>query len=55
MQADLRDQARKVYETTDGFVGAEETRNEGHGGKIDEDERWMIKDGRLKPEMGVSA
>jgi hypothetical protein len=31
VQADLRDQARKVDETTDGFVGAEETRNDGHG------------------------
>jgi hypothetical protein len=33
MQADLRDQAGKIDETTDGVVGAEETRNEGHGGE----------------------
>jgi len=31
MQAELGDQARKIHETTDGFVGTEETRNEGHG------------------------
>jgi hypothetical protein len=33
MQADLRDQARKIHEATDGVVGAEETRNDGHGGE----------------------
>jgi hypothetical protein len=31
MQADLRDQAGKIHETADGFIGAEETRDEGHG------------------------
>jgi hypothetical protein len=46
MQADLRDETRQIQETTDGFVGAEETRNEGHGREMTEDERWMMKDGR---------
>jgi hypothetical protein len=41
MQADFRDQARKVHETADGFIRAKETRNEGHGWK---DRRWMMKD-----------
>jgi len=35
VQADLRDQTGKVHETADGFVGAEETRNEGHGRGIE--------------------
>jgi hypothetical protein len=34
MQADLRHQAGKIHETTDGFIGTEETRNEGHGSKV---------------------
>jgi hypothetical protein len=31
MLANLRDQAREVNKAADGFIGAEETRNEGHG------------------------
>jgi hypothetical protein len=41
MQADLGDQAGEIHETTDGFVRAEETRDEGHGredrGKMTDD------------------
>jgi hypothetical protein len=41
VQTNLRDQAREIHETADGFVGAEETRNEGHGrddrGKMTDD------------------
>jgi hypothetical protein len=31
MQANLRDQAREINKAADGFIGAEETRDEGHG------------------------
>ena len=31
MQADLGDQTRKINEAADGFVGAEESRDDGHG------------------------
>jgi hypothetical protein len=30
MQANLRDQAREVNKAADGFIGAKETRDEGH-------------------------
>jgi hypothetical protein len=33
VQPDLGDQAREIHEATDGFIRAEETRNEGHGGE----------------------
>jgi hypothetical protein len=31
VQADLGDETRQIDETADGFVGAEETRDDGHG------------------------
>jgi hypothetical protein len=42
VQADLGDQAGEIHETADGFVGAEETRNEGHGWE----DRWKMTDDR---------
>jgi hypothetical protein len=42
VQADLGDQTGEIYETADGFIGTEETRNEGHGR---EDRGKMTDDG----------